>query len=189
MHRGAVPGPFARAVEARFATATTAPRMSEATYSSPSKRPRDTFELHQSPPLKRSKSEQNSATAPTETIISYDACPAPAGVDYFYEDLIPKASELSQLFPTLCHDAHVVRRWLGSAGCAIYWSMVMEEIEGSAGDLNSSHHLAGLIARTLAKIRGSRQQASNPKFRTLCEILRSHLRIGDVRIVVFGESR
>jgi hypothetical protein len=48
--------------------------------------------------------------------------------DYFYEDLIPKAPELSQLFPTLCHDAYVVRRWLGPVGCAIYWTMVMEDI-------------------------------------------------------------
>lgn len=114
----------------------------------------------------------------------------PSVADYFYDDLIPKASELSQFFPTLCHDAYVVRRWLGSVGCAIYWKTVMEEIGESVDALDQSHHIAGLIARSLAKLRGPQKEVSGPKFHTLCEILRMHLRVDDAsRIIVFGESR
>jgi hypothetical protein len=162
----------------------------EVTYASPSKRPREIFEPPQSPPHKRFKSDRNSLTTSAETIVKYDACPTPSVVDYFYEDLIPKASELSQLFPNLCHDAYVVRRWLGSVGCAIYWRLVMEEIEGSADVPNLSHHLAGLIARSLTKLRGPQNEASNPKFHTLCEVLRLHFRNDDAsKVVVFGESQ
>lgn len=156
----------------------------------PSKRPRGTSELHQSHPLKRFKSDQDSVATPTETIVKYDACPTPSVVDFFYEDLIPKSPELSQLFPNLCHDAYVVRRWLGSAGCAIYWRMVMEGVEKPTDALNSPHHLARLIARSLEKLRGPQKEANSPKFSALCEILRLHLRISDAsKITVFGMSR
>lgn len=161
-----------------------------ATYVPPPKRPRAIFEPGQSLPLKRSKQNQNSATTSTETTVSYDACPMPSVLDYFYEDLIPKATELSQLFPTLCHDAYVVRRWLGSVGRTIYWTMVMEEMEKSTDTLNPSRYLAGLIARSLAKLRAPQKEASSPKFHTLCRILRFHLGIGAAsRAVVFSESR
>ena len=66
----------------------------------------------------------------------------------------------------------------------------MEEIQGSADALNPSRHLAGLIARSLAKLPGSQTEGSGPKFRTLYEILRSHLVIDDAsKIIVFSESQ
>lgn len=162
--------------------------LEEASRASTLKRPRDTPESHQPPPLKRSKPNQNSKTTPTESTVNYDACPVPSVVDYFHEDLIPKALELSQLFPTLCHDAYVVRRWLGPVGCATYWKMIMEDINKVTHAPSPSNPLAGLIARSLAKPSASRKEASSSKFRTLCEILRSHLGSGDAhRIVVFSE--
>jgi hypothetical protein len=150
------------------------------------KRPRDTPESHQSPPLKRSKTNQYPTTTPTsESAVSYDACPMPNVMDYFYEDLMPKAPELSQLFPTLCHDVYVVRRWLGSVGCATHWRMIMEDINKLS---NVPNPLAGLIACSLAKLSGPQREASSPKYHTLCETLRSHLGSGDThRIVVFSE--
>jgi len=150
------------------------------------KRPRD--ESYRLPPPKRSKTDEDPSTAPTESTAGYDACPVPGVVDYFYEDLIPKAPELSQLFPNLCHDAHVVRRWLGSAGCAVFWKAVVEDINNATNVPNASHYLAGLITRSLAKIHGSQMKSYSPKFHTLCETLRSHLGSGDAgRITVFSE--
>ena len=109
-------------------------------------------------------------------------------VDYLYEDLIPKAPELSQLFPTLCHDAYVVRRWLGSVGCAIYWTMVMEDISRTTDGPNLSHPLAGLIARSLEKTRNARRGNPSPKFYVFCETIKSHLEFGDARrITVLSE--
>lgn len=187
---GLVEGPFATALDSlRPPTPCAAPLMSDtfqqkATHASPSKRPRETLQPLQSPPHKRFKSDQNSAT-PKETIVNYDACPTPNVVDYFYQDLMPKASELSQLLPTLSHDAYIVRRWLGPAGCAIYWRMVMEATVDAP---NPPHHLAGLIARSLAKLRGPQSSVSSPKFHTLCEILR--LQTNNARkVIVFGESQ
>ena len=152
---------------------------------STSKRPRDAPEPHQSPPLKRFRSSRVPGT--TESTTSYDACPMPGVADYFYEDLMPKAPELCQLFPTLCHDAYVVRRWLGPAGCAVYWTMVTEDINRITNTSNPSHPLAALIARSLTKPRGPQWKASSPKFHALCEAIRSHLGRGDARaIVVFS---
>jgi len=158
----------------------------EATHASTSKRPRDTPESSQSPPLKRSKTSPAPTTSPKETTTSYDACPMPSVEDYFFEDLIPKAPELSQPCPTLCHNAYVVRRWLGPAGCAIYWTMVMEDINGTTDVPNQPHPLTGLIAHSLTKLRGPKWKASSPKFHVLREILRSHLGDGR-RITVFSE--
>ena len=157
-------------------------------HASASKRPRETPETFQSPPLKRSKSSQGPIATPIESNMSYDACPMPSVADYFYEDLIPKAPELAQLFPTLCHDAYVVRRWLGSVGCAIYWTMVMEDISRTTDAPSLSHPLAGLITRSLAKTRNARRGTPSPKFDRLCETIRSHLEFGDARrITVFSE--
>ena len=153
---------------------------------STSKRPRDTFEPAQSPPPKRSKLDQSPA-ALKEITIGYDPCPAPTVVDYFYQDLLPGASELSQLFPTLCHDAYVVRRWLGSVGCVLYWRIVMEEINRTIDASNPSRNLAELIACSLAKLRGPQKESSGPKFYALCETLRLNLRSGGAGgIVIFG---
>ena len=160
----------------------------KATHASTSKRRRDVSEYSQSPPFKRSKLSPARTTSPTESTISYDACPMPSVEDYFYEDLVPKASELSQLFPTLCHDAYLVRRWLGPAGCAIHWTMVLEDINGTTDVPNRSHSLAGLIAHSLAKRRGPQWRTSSPKFYALCETLKSHLGLeGAHRITVFSE--
>ena len=160
----------------------------EGTHASTSKRPRTTPEFSEFPPLKRPKTSQDPTATPAESIVSYDACPMPSVVDYFYEDLIPKAPELSQLFPTLCHDVYVVRRWLGSAGCTIYWTMIMEDINRTTNAPNLSHPLAGLIARSLAKLRDPRRETSSSKFHTLCETLRPHLEPGGTsRIVVFSK--
>lgn len=158
-----------------------------ATYASTSKRPRDPSDHDQSPPLKRPKPDQSTATTPRESTVGYDACPTPNVADYFYGSLIPKAPELSQLFPTLFHDAYVVRRWLGSAGCAVYWRSMMDGISKTTDAPSSSHHLADLIAGSLARLPGHQRDVSSPKFRALCETIRSHLRDG--KIVVFGESR
>jgi len=161
----------------------------EAGRASVSKRPRETPESYRFPPPKRSKINQDPAT-PTESTVGYDACPMPRVADYFYEDLIPKAPELSQVFPTLCHDAHVVRRWLGSDGCAIYWKAVMEGTDNTTNAPKLPHHLAGPIARSLTKLRNPQSGSHSPKFHALCEALRSHLGLGDVhRIVVFSEFR
>ena len=157
---------------------------------STSKRPRESPETDQSPPSKRSKTDQDPTTEPIESTAMYDACPMPSVTDYFYEDLIPEALELSQLFPTLCHDIYVVRRWLGSVGCAIYWRMVIEDINKTPNAPNPSSPLAGLIARSLAKIRGPPKDASSSKFHTFCETLRAHLGPGNARrVMVFGEFR
>ena len=162
----------------------------EDVHASISKRPRETSESNQPPPLKRPKTDdQGPTTAPTESTISYDACPMPRVVDYFYEDLVPKASELAQLFPALYHNAYLVRRWLGSAGCAVYWTMVMEDVNKTDVP-NPSHPLAGLIARSLAKLRGPEKGASSPKLHALLETLRSHLGLDDVRkVVIFSECQ
>ena len=158
----------------------------KATHTSRSKRPRDTSQPPQSSTQKRFKPDQNSATTPKETIVNYGACPSPNVVDYFYEDLIPKASELSQLFPTLSHDAYVTCRWLGPVGCAIYWRMLTEETTDAP---NPPHYLTELISRSLAKLNGPRSSASSPKFHALCETLRLHLGADDSRkVIVFGES-
>jgi len=147
------------------------------------KRSRDTPESYQSPPVKRSKTNRDPTTTLTESTASYDACPMPNVMDYFYEDLMPKAPELSQLFPTLSHDVYVVHRWLGSVGCATYWRMIMEDINKLS---NAPNPLAGLISRSLAKLSGPQRETS--KFHTLCETLRSHLGSGDThRIMVFSE--
>jgi hypothetical protein len=162
----------------------------EASRAPTSKRPREVFEPDQPPPLKRSKPDQNPATTSRESTFSYDACPMPDVADYIYEDLVPKAPDLAQLFPTLCHDAYVVRRWLGPVGCSVYWRIVMEEINKTTDALKPSHYLAGLIARSLAKLRGPQKELSSPKFHTLYETLRSHLRLGNAnRITVFSEFR
>ena len=87
-----------------------------------------------------------------------------------------KAPELSQLFPTLCHDAYVVRRWLGSVGCAVYWTTVTEDINRMTNTPNISHPLTGLIACSLTKLRDPQRGTSSPKVRTLRETLRSHLK-------------
>lgn len=150
------------------------------------KRPRDTQESY--PPSKRPKTNQDPTATPSESTVGYDACPMPTIMDYFYEDLIPKTPELSQLFPTLCHDVYVVRRWLGPAGCATFWQMIVEDISGPSSVSNSHNPLAGLIARSLAKLSGPHKAAPSSKFRTLCQTLESHLGPNDARgIVVFGE--
>jgi len=160
----------------------------EASHASTSKRPRDIPESSQSPPLKRFKTSPAHTTAPTESIIGYDVCPMPRVEDYFYEDLIPKAPELSQLFPTLCHDAYEVRRWLGPVGCVIHWTTVLEDISRTTDVPNQSHLLAGLITHSLAKRHDPQWKVSSPKFHALCETLRSHLGLGVTRrIAVFGE--
>jgi len=152
---------------------------------STSKRPRETPESHQSPPPKRFKTNQSPTTTPTESTVSYDACPMPNVMAYFYEDLMPKALELSQLFPTLCHDVYVVRRWLGSVGCATYWRIIMEDINKLS---NAPNPLAGLVTRSLAKISGPQREAPGSKFHTLYETLMLHLGSGDThRITVFSE--
>ena len=87
--------------------------------------------------------------------------------DYFDQDLIPKTPELSQLFPTLCHDAYVVRRRLGSVGWAIYWMTVTEDTNRMINTPNLSHPLKGLIACSLTKLRDPQRGTSSPKFRTL----------------------
>ena len=156
-----------------------------ASHAPTSKRRRDVPESSQSPPLKRFKSSPTHSTTPTESTINYDACPMPSVEDYLYEDLIPKASELSQLSPTFCRDAYVVRRWLGPVGSAIYWTMVMEDISGTTDVPNP---LAGLIAHSLARRRGPQWKTSSSKFNVLCETLRSHLELGDGRrIAIFSE--
>jgi len=112
----------------------------------------------------------------------------PSAEDYFYEDLVPKASELCQLFPTLCHDVYVVRRWLGPVGCVIYWTAVLEDINRTTDVPNQSHPLAELISHSLAKRRGPQWRTSSSKFHALCETLKSHLGLGDARrITVFSE--
>lgn len=154
------------------------------------KRPRDTFESDQSPPPKRSKPGQSSATISSETTVGYDPCPVPSVADYFYPDLVPKAPQLSQLFPTLCRDVHVIHRWLGSVGCAIYWRMVMEKIDETTAPLDPSRHLVGFIARSLAKLHGPQKDTSSPKFHTFCETLRSHRGLDDAsRTLVFSKFR
>ena len=164
--------------------------MEKASRGSALKRPREITESYQSPLLKRSKTNEDPATTPTESTSTYDACPMPGVVDYFYEDLIPKALELSQAFPTLCRDVYVVRRWLGPAGCAIYWKMVMDDIDNASDGPNSSNPLAELIARSLAKLRVPQRETSSSKFRTLCETLKSYLGLGDDRrVVVFSKFR
>lgn len=150
------------------------------------KRPRDTQESY--PPPKRSKTNQEPTATPSESTIGYDACPMPTIMDYFYEDLIPKVPELSQLFPTLCHDVYVVRRWLGPAGCATFWRMIVEDINGPSGAANPPNPLARLVARSLAKLSGPQKAAPSSKFHTLCRTLESHLGPNDARrIVVFSE--
>ena len=160
-------------------------------HASNSKRSLDIFEPNdQFPPLKRSKLDQTSATVTfKESTVYHDACPTPAITDFFYHDLIPKAPELSQLFPTICHDAHVVRRWLGPVGCAAYWRMVMEEVNQTTTASDPSQHLVGFIAHSLRNRYAPSKEASGPKFRVLCETLGLHLRAESVdRIVIFSES-
>jgi len=155
-----------------------------------SKRPRETPETHQSPPSKRSRTYQDPATESVESTVIYDACPIPSVTDYFYEDLIPKALELSQLFPTLCHDIYVVRRWLGSVGCAIYWRMVTEDTNKASNSPNLSSSLAALIARSLARLHGPQRETPSSKFRTLCETLKPHLGPGNPRrVIIFSECQ
>lgn len=152
------------------------------------KRPGDTQESYPLP--KRSKPNQGPTTSPSDSTVGYDACPMPATMDYFYEDLIQKVPELSQLFPTLCHDVYIVRRWLGPAGCATFWRMIVEDIGGPSGVSNPPNPLARLIARSLAKLSGPQKAAPSSKFHTLCQTLGSHLGPNDTRkIVVFGKFR
>ena len=180
-------------LDSATSTFTALPRsmagiLSNVVWHSNSKRPRDIPEPSESPPLKRSKTSPAHTTGPTESTISYDACPMPSVEDYFYEDLAPKASELSQLFPSLCHDAYEVRRWLGPVGCAIYWTVVLEDISTATGVPDQSHPLTGLIAHSLAKRRGPQWRTPSPKFHALCETLKSHLGLEDARrITVFSE--
>ena len=108
----------------------------------------------------------------------------PSVADYFYEDSIPEASELSQLCPTFCHDAYVVRRWLGSVGCTIYWTTVMEDTNRMTNAPNLSRPLTGLIVRSLTKLRDPRRGTSSPKFRTLCETFMSQPKPDGTRIIV-----
>ena len=152
------------------------------------KRPGDTQESYPLP--KRSKTNQGPTTTPPESTVRYDACPMPATMDYFHEDLIQKVPELSQLFPTLCHDVYVVRRWLGPAGCATFWRMIVEDIGGPSDVSNPLDPLARLVARSLEKLSGPQEAAPSSKFHTLCQTLGSHLGPNDARrIVVFGKFR
>ena len=64
----------------------------------------------------------------------------------------------------------------------------MEDIGKIQNVPNLSHPLAGLIAHSLAKLRGPQREASSPKFRALCQTLRSLPQLGDARrVVVFSE--
>ena len=64
----------------------------------------------------------------------------------------------------------------------------MEDINRTTNAPNLSHPLAGLIARSLAKLRDPRRETSSSKFHTLCETLRPHLEPGGTsRIVVFSK--
>lgn len=63
----------------------------------------------------------------------------------------------------------------------------MEEINRTTDTSNPPRNLAELIARSLAKLRGSQKETSSPKFHTLCETLRSYLRSGGAGgIVIFA---
>jgi hypothetical protein len=71
---------------------------------------------------------------------------------------------------------------LGSVGCAVYWRIVIEEINKTP---NPPRHLTELIASSLAKLGGPQQITPGPKFYTLCETLKLYLNAS--RITVFSE--